>query len=131
MNLHLELNPALGTPVYRQVMDGIRALVASGQLRPGDRVPSIRELSGSLRINPSSAVKAYSELQHEGVLELDQGRGTFVSPRGPVVERTRAALLGEAVEALLVRTRTYGCTDEEVRRALEQGLAVQKKGKKR
>ncbi len=78
----LQLNPTLGIPIYRQVMDQIREQIAAGKLRPGDQLPSIRELSTELRINPTSAVKAYNELRHLGLIVQDQGRGTFVGDPG-------------------------------------------------
>ena len=69
---------AFGLPLYRQIVDGIKELIAVGTLGPGDQLPSIRELATQLRINPSSAVKAYDELRHDEVIDMDQGRGTFV-----------------------------------------------------
>ena len=101
--IRLRLNPSLGVPIYRQVMDGIREVIASQVLKPGDRLPSIRELSGELRINPSSAVKAYNELKHAGVIVLDQGRGTFVSSSPNVVVESRDVLLRADLEGLLSR----------------------------
>ena len=116
----LELNPALGVPIYRQIMDAVRAQIAAGLLKPGDRLPSIRELATQLRINPASAVKAYTELQHADVITLDQGRGTFVSASAAVVEESRAALLRAELEKLLQRTRALGCADAEVIATLQQ-----------
>ncbi len=112
--LLLALNPSSGVPLYRQVMDGIRELIATEVLKPGDQLPSIRELAGHLRINPSSAVKAYTELQHHRVLELDQGRGTFVSRDPQLVSQTRADWLQQQVEGLLARADALGMSAAEV-----------------
>src|SRR5689334_20515387 len=100
IEFQLALNPALPIPIYRQIMEGIRALVAAGRLRPGAQLPSIRELCAELRINPASAVKAYNELRYEGLIELDQGRGTFVRHDAKPAA-SREALLQTELEALL------------------------------
>jgi len=118
VGIKLKLNPSLGVPIYRQLMDGIRELIASGVLKPGGRLPSIRELASSLRINPASAVTAYNELRHEGVIYQDQGRGTFVSERPAVVKKTRDALLAEDLDALLLRAEARGFSSQQVLKAL-------------
>ncbi|MDD9968933.1 MAG: GntR family transcriptional regulator, partial [Myxococcales bacterium] len=124
----LKLNASLGVPIYRQVMDGIREMIAAGVLKPGDRLPSIRELAGAMRINPSSAVKAYNELKHAGVIVLDQGRGTFVAERPGLVAENREALLRADLEALLVRARARGFSEQQVARALKAMVAERKDG---
>lgn len=118
MGVRLKLNPSAGIPIYRQIMDGIRDLVAAGVLAPGERLPSIRELASELRINPASAVKAYNELRHEGLIESGQGRGTFVSRNPKVVATSREALLAEELEALLLRAEARGLSAQEVIDAL-------------
>jgi GntR family transcriptional regulator len=77
--LHFQINPSSGVPVYRQVMDQIRYYVAAGQLKPGDPLPSIRDLAGILHINPNTIVKAYNELQHKGVIGIQHGKGAYVA----------------------------------------------------
>ena len=79
--LHLQIDPHSGVPLYRQVMDRFRYYVGCGVLKKGDRLPSIRDLSRRLAINPSTVVKAYTELQHEGLIEMKHGRGVFVSEK--------------------------------------------------
>jgi GntR family transcriptional regulator len=77
----LRVDPRLSVPVYQQVVDGIKAAVASGLLRPGDRLPSVRELALELTINHNTVAKAYQELERERVIEVIRGRGTFVAAR--------------------------------------------------
>jgi len=122
--IQLQLNPALGVPIYRQIMDGIREMVASGVLEPGARLPSIRELASELRINPSSAVKAYNELRNAGVIVLDRGRGTFVSERPDLVSQSRHELLAADLEALLARARARGFAPEDVLESLRRRVAA-------
>jgi GntR family transcriptional regulator len=120
--MHLELNPSLGVPLYRQIMDGIKELIATGVLAPGAQLPSIRELAAQLRINASSAVKAYGELRNEGVIDQDQGRGTFVRGDAKVVAQSREAILGRALDALITRARTLGFSDDDLAAALDARL---------
>lgn len=127
----LELNPSLGLPLYRQIVDGIKELVAVGTLRPGDQLPSIRELSAQLRINPSSAVKAYSELKHEEVIDMDQGRGTFVRSGARGVAHSRENLLQQALDAVIARARTLGFSDLELTAAFANRIRVGSKFSRR
>ena len=77
--LHLQIDDRSGVPVYRQMMDQMKYYVAGGTLRPGDQLPSIRELAGALAVNPTTVVKAYTELEREGVIEMRHGKGEFVA----------------------------------------------------
>ena len=77
--LHFQIDPQSGIPVYRQIMDQVKYYVASGTLRRGERLASVRELARLLKINPTTVVKAYSELAHEDVIEQKQGKGAFVT----------------------------------------------------
>ena len=115
----LEINPSLGVPIYRQVVDGIREMIAAGQLHPGDQLPSIRELSRQLRINPSSCVKAYNHLRDAGLIEGDQGRGTFVANQPNLAAQSRDLLLERDLQALLHRARARGSSDKAVLAALK------------
>jgi GntR family transcriptional regulator len=115
----LEINPTLGVPIYRQIVDGIREMIAAGQLHPGDQLPSIRELARELRINPSSCVKAYNHLRDAALIEGDQGRGTFVAAQPNLAAENRNALLERDLHALLARARARGSSDAAVLAALK------------
>ena len=122
--LHFQLNLHSGVPVYRQLMDQIHHYVAAGALAAGDALPSIRELARALAVNPTTIVKAYGELAHEGVIVILHGRGAFVAERQPVWpaarrrERLRALASQFAVEA-----RQMGASDAEASDALRRALA--------
>lgn len=121
--LHFQLDIHSGVPVYRQLMDQIRHYVASGALAPGNQLPSIREMAKRLAVNPTTVVKAYGELDHEGVVELRHGRGVFVAASPPAwpVERRRQRLDLLAGQ-LAVEARQMGATDDEVLEATRQAL---------
>jgi len=70
-----------GVPIYRQLVDQVEALVAGGRLRPGDVVPSVRQVAAALGVNPMTVSKAWSRLEADGVLARDRGRGMVVAAR--------------------------------------------------
>lgn len=120
------LNHSSGIPVYLQLMQQIRHGVETGALRAGERLPTIRSLAEELVVNPNTVVRAYRELQHEGIVELRQGSGAYIGRS--VVERgqimTKAGkLIGSAIERLTV----LGLSEEEIRRIVENELAVARK----
>lgn len=89
----IRVNPALPAPLWSQIEDGVRHLVASGALTPGAAMPSVRDLARAERINPNTVAKAYQRLADAGVLETRRGEGTFVAERPPAMkpaDRTRA-----------------------------------------
>jgi GntR family transcriptional regulator len=83
--LHLQIDERCGVPVYRQMMDQFKYYVAGGTLRPGDQIPSIRELAAALAVNPTTVVKAYTELERAGVIEKRHGKGAFISANAPAL----------------------------------------------
>src|SRR5690606_15101363 len=86
MQRAIEINPADPAPIWRQVEERVRRLVATGALGPGSPVPSVRELSRKLRINPATVAKAYQHLVDAGVLQVQRGEGTFVADQPPTME---------------------------------------------
>lgn len=75
----LDIDPAAASPIWRQIEDGIRRQVASGRLATGQPIPSVRELSRALRVNPATVSRAYQRLTDAGLLEVRRGEGTFVA----------------------------------------------------
>jgi GntR family transcriptional regulator len=103
----LSLNPRDPLPLWRQIEDGVRNLVAAGALASGAAVPSVRELARELTVNPATIAKAYQRLCDAGVLEVRRGEGTFVSAGSPVLpydERLRR--LAEAARGYAATART-------------------------
>ncbi len=78
LSFQFEIHPSSGVPIYRQLMDQIRLLIASGRLSPGDLVPSVRQMAEELQINLMTVSKAYARLEADGVLERDRGIGMRV-----------------------------------------------------
>lgn len=75
----LNINPGSSTPIYEQIQLGVKELIIRGALKRGDKMPSVRELSAILTINPNTISKAYGELEKEGIIETVRGKGTFIT----------------------------------------------------
>jgi GntR family transcriptional regulator len=121
--MFFKLTPASGQPLYLQLMQQIRHAVETGSLRDGEQLPGIRTLAEELVVSPNTVAKAYSELEHEELLELRHGSGAFVR----VKRRTRSMSdrVNEArrrIQDVIERLRDDGLRDEEIRRAFEAEL---------
>jgi len=121
--LHLQIDPRSGFPVYRQMMDQIKYYIASGTLKAGDQLPSIRELAQMLAVNPTTVVKAYSELQGESVIEIRHGKGAFITEsalRIPLRERDQT--LRRLARQLVVESKQMGAPKDLVMRVVKEQL---------
>ena len=110
-----------GVPVYRQLMDQVRAGIASGVLVAGDQLPTVRQLAVDLAINPNTVLRAYRELELGGLLETQQGMGTFITQKKPQrddAERERQ--LSQLVGEFLARAGQAGFTLEELLKELRE-----------
>ena len=120
----LRPNPASGVPIYLQLMEQVKHAIETGALRPGEQLPGIRPLAEELVMNPNTVAKAYRELEHEGVIELRQGAGAFVSGNAGSKKLTEKLHAGQAIVADAVeRLRERGLSNEEIRRLFEAELA--------
>ena len=111
----IQLNFKSGLPVYLQIVEQVKAAIASGILRPGESLPSIRPLAEDLRINRNTVAKAYAELENQGVIETAAGKGCFIkgSPT-PYRKEVRRQLLAEAIDAAIVQAYHLQFTTAEV-----------------
>ena len=113
--MHFSIDTKSGVPLYRQVIEQVKFAVARGDLRPGDRLPTVRQLAVDLSINPNTVIRAYRELEIEGMIETQQGSGTFVGDRRPDVDRLeRQRMLDQILTDMLARASAYGFTLDEV-----------------
>ncbi len=119
-----KVNPHLGQPLYLQLMQQIRHAVDTGVLRAGDQLPGIRTLAEEIVVSHNTVAKAYSELQHEEVLELRHGTGAFILPRKGSRARSDKTLQAQArVRALVDMLRQEHFSEEEIRRLFEAELS--------
>jgi len=119
------LNPQSGTPIYRQLADQVRRLVAGGQLRAGDELPSVRELAITHAVNPMTISKAYSLLETEGVLVRQRGKPMQVAPQRAIVSSAQKRLehLRPQLEQLVLAARQLEISDQTLLSTLEKILA--------
>jgi GntR family transcriptional regulator len=112
----IELKP--GFPVAEQILFAVKKAVVAGQLRPGDRFPSVRVLSQELRVNPNTAHKVVAALVQEGVLITTPAVGSIVAERELGGRKERTELLGAEVEWLVVEAKKLGVGLEDVQAAV-------------
>ncbi len=121
MTIDIKLDLKSGVPFYRQIIDQVKAAIATETIAAGDRLPTVRQLAVDLSINPNTVSRAYTELELTGLVETQMGSGTFVGNR-PVehddVERRR--LLDQFCQEFLSRVSTHGFTLDDVLENLEQ-----------
>lgn len=117
------INPRSSTPIYQQLVDGVKEAIARGVLVPGERMPTVREMATQLSINPNTIAKAYQKLEAEGIIETMRSRGTFVSGRPVMVDVPQArARLAELMEKIMVEAYHMGIDRNELRRLFEDSL---------
>lgn len=110
----LKINPADPVPVYIQIMRQIKHSIIAGELKPGDKITSVRELAKELLINPNTILKAYGELEHEGVVVSKKGFGNFVSEKlAQQTKEERAQLISAACRSLVIDAVQLGLSLEE------------------
>lgn len=115
-----DIDSASSVPIWRQIEDAVRRLVASGRLQPGAAILSVRELSRALRVNPATVSKAYQRLTEAGLLEVRRGEGTFVAGLGPNrLAAEREGLLADGAAAFVELARGLGAAREEALAAVE------------
>jgi len=121
--VEFKLDLKSGVPFHRQIVDQIRYGIASDRLMPGEQLPTVRELAVHLQVNPNTVRKAYSELEILGILDTQQGTGTFVSDKQVEIgadEKQR--MLQQICDELVARGHQYGFTLKEIVTNMERRL---------
>ncbi len=119
--MKIQLDLKSGVPFYRQIIDQVKSAIATGQLEPGDRLPTVRQLAVDLSVNPNTVSRAYTELELTGLVDTHMGSGTFVGQKKveqDEVERRR--ILNEISQEFLSRASTHGFTLNDILENLEQ-----------
>jgi GntR family transcriptional regulator len=116
----LQIDPTDATPIWAQIEEGMRRLVASNALQPGTQVPSVRDLARDLSVNPATVAKAYQRLTDAGIFTIRRGDGTYVSSSPPSLPRgERARVLKEGAARFASLAATSGASLEEARAELD------------
>jgi len=113
--MEFRIDPASRLPIYRQLRDQVREAVARGRLQPEERLPSVRELSRTLVVNPNTIARVYTELEREGLINTRPGLGVFVArPRAELTTKVRRERLQKLVDGFLTEAVHLGFSAEEV-----------------
>jgi GntR family transcriptional regulator len=130
--VNFRVNATSTQPLYLQLTQQIRHAIDTGVLQPGDSLPGIRTLAEQLVVSPNTVVKAYSELEHEGLLEMRQGSGAFVAGRKPNKAKSdRVRQAQERVRALVEKLQADGFSEDEIQRLIEAELFYRAPAQKR
>ena len=112
-----------GVPVYRQLIDQVQGAISSGALKPGDQLPTVRLVAVELAINPNTVMRAYREMEIRGILDTQQGTGTFIADRQPgpaESQEERQRKLTQLVSEFISRAGAGGWSVDELIDALKQ-----------
>src|SRR5258705_8132661 len=119
--MHIHISPADGVPIYLQIVNQVKYLVASGRLEPGEELPPIRVLAEQLLINPNTVARAYRELELAGVVTKRRTAGTYVSDTtSPLARRERLKIVTERIDALLAEARQMSIDTEELMELIQE-----------
>ena len=117
----IKIDTKSGVPFYRQIIEQIKFSIARGGLKPGDQLPTVRQLAVDLSLNPNTVIRAYRELEIQNILDSQQGSGTFVGRKRPEIDRIeRQRMLDQILTELLARAASYGFTVQDVLQGLHQ-----------
>jgi GntR family transcriptional regulator len=112
--IEFHLDNKSGVPTYLQLVQQVKHALQLGILHPGDQLPTVKEVVGSLTINPNTVLKAYRELDHEGIAEGRRGQGTFVSSRLAPMPPDDLKALRSSLQRWIERARAAGLDDENM-----------------
>ena len=123
------INVTDGVPIYRQIVNQVKYLVASGLLLPGEELPPIRTLALQLKVTPNTIVKAYDELESSGVVHKRRGSGTFVSEaRQQLALRERRRIIDQRIDGLLAEAHQLNFTADDILRMVRERQAAMDSG---
>ncbi len=117
----IQFNP--NEPIYLQIVKLIKRAIASGELAPGDKLPSVREMSQKLSVNPNTLQRAYTELERQEVTETKRGLGSFVSHSHHDVSKLKETLARDIMKKSIEDLKTIGLTHEEMKQLMNELLS--------
>ncbi len=109
-------------PIYLQIMSFVKKLIVRGILKPGDKIPSVRDMALFLGVNPNTVQKAYEELEREGTIFTKRGQGNFVNENENIVERIKETMVKELVERYRKELEELGISKKEIFELLKEML---------
>lgn len=117
----LSIDPRSSKPIYEQIIDEIKANIVKGTLKPGEKLPSVRELSKMITVNPNTVSKAYSELERQKVIDTVSGRGTFVSSNYiPKDDDDRLCKIKSSIKDAIIEAYYIGLGKDDIMRIVDE-----------
>ncbi|MCD1260573.1 GntR family transcriptional regulator [Paenibacillus athensensis] len=116
-------------PLYEQILDQVRSAIAKGEIGLGDKMPSVRELAQELRMNPNTVMRAYQELERDGLTEKRRGQGTYVTSSPERVQAFRTDLAAQYIEAFLAQMDSLGVSWNDIQAYIDGRSADMKGGR--
>jgi GntR family transcriptional regulator len=121
----LKIDSSNGVPLYLQIAKGVKHSIAIGSLKPGEQLPSVREIAVRITVNPNTVAKAYRELEAQGIVETRRGTGTFVTDKIiDLAASERRKLVGELMDRTLGEAKHLQLGKKEVMRLFDEKLAI-------
>jgi GntR family transcriptional regulator len=129
--MEIQLDPKSSLPIYAQLVDRVKHMVATGNLKPGDQLPTVRQLGVDLRVNPNTIARAYTELSRQGILSSLQGKGTYIAdqPSAAALSGLREDRLRALVSNVVLEVLSLGYEPRELQESLRSELERWQKAK--
>ena len=123
--MDLRIDPDNAVPIYLQIVHAVEHQVATGRLKPGEQLPTVRELATNLRVNPNTVARAYDQLDGDNVITTQQGRGTYVRerPDNAHLTRMRQEQLRATMDSVIGKAMSTGYTTDEIRDMFDAQIA--------
>ncbi|MBO8169199.1 MAG: GntR family transcriptional regulator [Thermoanaerobacteraceae bacterium] len=121
----MQLNFDLRKPIYLQIVDEFKRSIARGELKPGDKIPSQRELAQKVKVNPNTVQKAYQEMERIKLVETLRGQGTFIRKDESVLKNIRDEMAREALRTFLQEMKALGFVPQDILALVETEVARQ------
>ncbi len=123
--MEIRIDPDSAVPIYLQIVHAIKHQVATGRLKPGEQLPTVRELATNLRINPNTVARSYDQLDGDSVITTQQGRGTYVRehPDDAHLKRVRQEQLKAMMDSAVSKALSLGYAADEIKEAFDAQLA--------
>lgn len=121
MGLRLTVHHTEPLPIYAQIVQQVRYAILAGDMRPGEKIPTVRQLAVDLAVNSNTIARAYAELHREGLIDMRQGVGTFVSPHPrPPAERSRKTRLAALAHSAVIEAAAIGASVDDLLEAIRE-----------
>lgn len=113
--MDLRIDPKSGLPIYLQIIEQVKLAIAAGTISPGQQLPSVRQLSVDLRVNPNTIAKAYNLMEIEGLIHTRRGEGTFVSERdSKILEKSQEEIIEKIIKELVDTARKFKISQQDI-----------------